>query len=146
VWSPPIVTRCDAPEKQLVGSSLDLLDRLWNVEGRSNEIARVGDLLHPERLHVERRVVGPEQPGDLAHRRRPEARAGPERGSRVERNAGDRDVAPLHVSELRESRERGDAGEAGNFRRVHRPDRSISFADGPLLLAKRRRSLTVRAA
>src|SRR6185436_14212638 len=94
--------------EQVVGAGLDLLDRGGNVERGSDEVAGVRDLLHAEGLDVECRIVGPQQPGGLAHRGRSEPGARAERRAGVERNPRDGDVASLDTFDERETREGGE--------------------------------------
>ena len=48
--------------EQVVRAALDLFDRLREIERRGDEVACVRNLLRREGLHVQGRVVGPEEP------------------------------------------------------------------------------------
>ena len=109
---------------QLERGGLDGLDGLVDVERVDGDVAGVGDLGDLERRHVQRRVVGPQQPRRLADVRGPEAGAGPVGDAGVERHADDDDVGGRHLVESRQPGERCGAGEARRLRCVDRRGRS----------------------
>ena len=116
-----------ARSSRLARRALDRGDRLVDVERVDGDVAGVGDLLGGERRHVERRVVGPQQPRRLPDVRRAEAGAGPVGDAAVERHADDGDVGPAAP------RRSAAAGRRSPARRTAGTSRSTST--GPTVLA-----------
>jgi hypothetical protein len=121
---------------------LDLVDGLFDVEGVGRDVAGVGDLLGGERGHVQAGMPGPQQPGALADRGRPEPGAGPVGGAAVERDADHGHVAVPDLVPPRQQRERGRPGEARDLAGVDRSaDRiahraSSTTSSGPAVPAR----------
>jgi hypothetical protein len=112
------------------GPLLDLADGLADVERVGHDVAGVGDLLGGERVDIERRMVGAEQPGGLPDGHRAESGAGTVRRAAVEGHADHRHVAPVDLVPAGEPGERGGPGEPGNRQGIERPDggRLLTFS------------------
>ena len=104
VWSPPMVTSLVPSRGELAGGGLDGLDRLVDVERVHRDVAGVGHLGDLERRHVQRRVVGPQQPRRLADVGGAEPGARPVGDTGVERHSDDGDVGALATWSRRGSR------------------------------------------
>jgi hypothetical protein len=107
---------------QVACTLVHLRDRGPDVEGVAGDVAGVGHLLGAERLHGQRRVVRPEQPGGLAYVSRAEPRAGTVADTAVERHSDDGDIGPGHLVEPRQVGERGRSGVSGHERGIDRAE------------------------
>ena len=142
VWSPPMLTSDAGPLEHLVRPTLDLGDRLHDVERVARDVAGVGALEERERLHlVDRMELRPEHPRGLPDRARAEPGAGTEAHAGVERDPEDRDVATVEVAELGESDERRGARVPGHDRAADRLDRGLAVRDVTPSLGGRSRML-----
>ena len=111
------------PTQRLVGTGLDLRDRLLDVERVARDVSGIGHLLHRERLHVERGMVGTEEPGPRSDALGPEAGPGAVGHAAVEGDPEDGDVADVDVLAARESCEGRGPRVARDHERVERPHR-----------------------
>lgn len=116
--------------EHLVGTTLDLSDRLHDVERVARDVACVGTLQARERLHLVDRVeLRPEHPRCLTYRMRPEPRTRPEAHSGVERDPEDRDVAAVEVLQLRQANEGRRSRVSGHDGAADRLDRGLAVRD-----------------
>ena len=107
---------------QLLRLGLDGRDRVAQVERVDCDVARVGDLLHAERVNVLRWVVRAQQLRRRANVARPESGAGAVTHPGIEGNAHDENVCPGYFVGSRESRKGLRSAVAGHPRRVYRSD------------------------
>jgi hypothetical protein len=116
--------------EHLIRPSLDLPDRLLDVEGVARDIAGIGTLQEGERLDlVDRMELWPEHPGGLPDRAGTESSAGAVAHTGVERDPEDRDVASIEVGQLGESDERRRSCVPGHDGAADGLDRGLAVRD-----------------
>ncbi len=120
--------------EQLVGTRLDLVDSLFDVERIACDVARVGDLLGAKRRHFQARMPRAQEPGTLPYRGRPESGARAVRRPAVKRNTDHGHVATSDLVAPRQQRKGRRPREAGRPAGVH----GAALGPGRLALGTRR--------